>query len=374
MCIIIIKQKNKVVPREVLKTSSRINPHGLGVVWLDTFEVSYHKSKEFGVLDNDRPYIAHFRYATVGKICKANTHPFVCGANADELLMMNGTVNGYGNKNMTDTEDLAIKLGRTPRHTWKQSLAKFNARFVSINTRTRSFQIYNKNLFTIKDGVWYSKDNVLQDNLMAVYGTLRKGGGNYYRHLKNQKHLGTGKTKDKYPMITGGIPFLLKKKGEGYNVVVDVFKVSETAMKSIDQLEGHPRWYKREVIDIELKGKTYPCWIYFNEEAENRWDGRNHIADFQKDTRFSIPTNLQGSQFSFAYNQEAEIESRWDNDIPECTQLDFNELSEEEFPKENEKPICIECCHDLDYDGFSHYHCNGCDGWFTEEEVLHFQQ
>ena len=71
MCIIIIKQKGKVVPREILKTSSRINPHGLGIVWLDTFETTYHKSKEFKVLDNDRPYIAHFRYATVGKVCRA---------------------------------------------------------------------------------------------------------------------------------------------------------------------------------------------------------------------------------------------------------------------------------------------------------------
>ena len=94
MCVIIIKQKGKQVSREVLKNSSRINPHGLGIVWLDTFEVTYHNSKEYGVLDNDRPYIAHFRYATVGAINKANTHPFVCGKNKDELMIMNGTING----------------------------------------------------------------------------------------------------------------------------------------------------------------------------------------------------------------------------------------------------------------------------------------
>jgi len=108
MCVIIIKQKGKDVPREVLKTSARINPHGLGIVWLDTFEVTYHKSKEYSTLDTDRPYIAHFRYATIGKVCKENTHPFVCGKNKDELFMMNGTINGYGNQKMTDTEDLAI--------------------------------------------------------------------------------------------------------------------------------------------------------------------------------------------------------------------------------------------------------------------------
>ena len=50
MCVIIIKQAGKKVPQEVAKTSSRINPHGLGVIWLDTFEVTYHKSNEYKVL------------------------------------------------------------------------------------------------------------------------------------------------------------------------------------------------------------------------------------------------------------------------------------------------------------------------------------
>ena len=30
MCIIIIKQKDKKISRETLKTSAKINPHGLG--------------------------------------------------------------------------------------------------------------------------------------------------------------------------------------------------------------------------------------------------------------------------------------------------------------------------------------------------------
>ena len=111
MCVIIIKQKGKDVPSNVLNSSARINPDGLGIVWLDTFEVSYHESKEYKVLETDRPYIAHFRYATIGKICKENMHPFECGVNKDELFMMNGTVKGYGNANMTDTEALAIELG-----------------------------------------------------------------------------------------------------------------------------------------------------------------------------------------------------------------------------------------------------------------------
>jgi len=60
MCIIIIKQKGKALSKETIKTSARINPHGLGVVWLDTFQVSYHFSKDYSVLFTERPFIGHF--------------------------------------------------------------------------------------------------------------------------------------------------------------------------------------------------------------------------------------------------------------------------------------------------------------------------
>ena len=85
MCIIIIKQKSEKIPMERLKTSARINPHGLGIVWLDTFELTYQESKDYAQLHTDRPFIAHFRYATVGKINRENMHPFVCGKNSTKL-------------------------------------------------------------------------------------------------------------------------------------------------------------------------------------------------------------------------------------------------------------------------------------------------
>ena len=113
MCIIIIKQKGKDVPTEVLKTSARINPHGLGIVWLDTFKVSYHKSKEYQLLNTDRPYIAHFRYATIGRVCKENTHPFRCGNNKegytlDELFYESGYPFAEGGDYWTIEDDEVV--------------------------------------------------------------------------------------------------------------------------------------------------------------------------------------------------------------------------------------------------------------------------
>ena len=119
MCVIIINQTGKQLSKTILRTSSRINPHGLGIVWLDTYETTYHKSSDWKKLVTNRPFIAHFRYATKGKVNKANTHPFVCGQNKHELLMHNGTIPNMGSDTISDSRTLAKALGFLPRHSWK---------------------------------------------------------------------------------------------------------------------------------------------------------------------------------------------------------------------------------------------------------------
>ena len=236
MCVIIIKQKGKRIPREVAKTSSEINPHGLGIIWLDTFEVSYHKSTAYSLLDTERPFIAHFRYATIGAVNRENTHPFRCGSNKQEWLMMNGTIKNLGDDKKSDSRVLAENLGEIPRHKWKQELEGYECRFVSVNTHSRTYQIYNKELWVQRDGVWYSKDNVLEDNLIAVYGTLKKGYNNYHSYLSTSKFVTNGETKDKYPLVVSGLPYLIEDCGVGHNVEVDVFKVSNSKLKQLDIL------------------------------------------------------------------------------------------------------------------------------------------
>ena len=211
MCVIIIKQKNNIIAENILRSSARINPDGLGVVWLDTFEVTYHESTEWRQLDTARPFIAHFRYATIGAVNKSNTHPFVCGQQKDELLMMNGTIQGLGNLSECDSKVLARQLGNQARQSWKKILSKYTCRFVSVNKRNKSFQIYNRELYTIKDGVWYSKDNVLNDTLVGVYGTLKKGFHNNYL-LNHAEYVGVGVTQDVYPLIVSGLPYLRRER------------------------------------------------------------------------------------------------------------------------------------------------------------------
>lgn len=357
MCVIIIKQKGKKVASEIIKTSSRINPHGLGVIWLDTFEVTYHKSNQYQVLNTDRPYIAHFRYATVGAVNRDNTHPFQCGDNKHEWLMMNGTIQGLGSVKECDSKVLAKQLGSIPRQSWANELGRHLCRFVTVNTRNRTFQIYNKELWTEHEGVWFSKDNVLERTYVAVYGTLKKGYSNYHHYLSDSKYIGRGNTKHKYPLVVQGLPYLIDECGKGHKVEVDVFKVSDSVLKDLDKLEGHPNWYRRRQIAIDIKGKSYRCWVYFNLTAQ-----------------------AKGQKYHEKYVQEPYKKIKFEQfDAPLYTPtwrtLPMDELSsgESEFNRDDEQPVCIDCFNDLEFDGFCNYHCNGCNGWFTESEVLHFK-
>lgn len=331
MCVIIVKNNNKKIESQILKTASSINPDGLGIVWLDTYEVSHHRSTEYKLLDTERPFIAHFRYATVGKIGPANTHPFQCGVQSDEWLMMNGTIFGLGNKDECDSKVLARNLGRVDRALWKAELEKHNSRFVTFNTRTKSYQMYNRADWVQYDGVWYSKGNVIEKNLVAVYGTLKKGNSNYWHYLADSQFVGAGETADKYPLVIKGLPYLINHKGVGYNVDVDVFNVSDDVLKALDRLEGHPRWYKRTKVNIKVGTQTLSCWIYFMEGMDVGREDTIHKS------------------YKQSFKHEVITADEADEDL-----------------------FCINCLNEVEHDELDVYFCKSCGSWFTENELLEF--
>jgi gamma-glutamylaminecyclotransferase len=343
MCVIIVKQHNNTIATDIIKNAARINADGLGIVWLDTYDITYHKSNEYMVLNTKRPFIAHFRYATIGKVGLSNTHPFQCGAQKNEYLMMNGHIHGLGNAEKCDSKVLAEALGKVPRHTWKQELEKHKTvRFLSVNVRNRQFQIYNRDLWTFKDGVWYSKTNVIQEHVVAVYGTLKKGNGNYYNYLSDSTFMGSGVTADKYPLIVQGLPYLVNKKGIGHNVEVDVFKVSSDTFASLDRLEGHPTWYKRELTQITMNdGSVKFAWVYFNPMEIKPSD------TFHKSYVYKPYAPQQ--KFNVGYKPQRTHQARWS-------------------AFEYEKPYCTSCYHDLKKLGTWH-ECKACGEMYTQAEV-----
>ena len=164
MCIIIVKREGTMsVPESIISRSAYSNPDGLGIIWLDTLQVEKMDSSMWHRLVCNRPYVAHFRYATVGKVCHENTHPNrVDGTH--EQLVMNGTISGLGSAECSDTRHLASLLGDVPRKDWKRELDRFSGvKFATVNTKSGHVEVYNSNLWASKGGVLYSNPYMVQD-------------------------------------------------------------------------------------------------------------------------------------------------------------------------------------------------------------------
>lgn len=96
---------------------------------------------------------------------------------------------------------------------------------------------------------------------VAVYGSLRKGLGNHYL-LKDSEYLGDCPTDRMFTMKSlGGFPAIIA--GED-SVTIEVYDVDQETFGKLDQLEGYPSFYNRQLIDTKF-GKA---WIYFLAEDD----------------------------------------------------------------------------------------------------------
>lgn len=118
------------------------------------------------------------------------------------------------------------------------------------------------------------------DIAVAVYGTLKKGYGNNML-LEDSTFVGSGKTTEKFPLVirTSGLPFLLYKKNEGYNVEVELYLVNKETLRRLDMLEGHPEWYRRREISVNINELDTPitAWVYF---GPNQYDNLTYHERF----------------------------------------------------------------------------------------------
>ena len=363
MCVIIVKDSGKVINEATLIASAAKNPDGLGILWLDNYKLEKIPSDEYDKLVTTRPFIAHFRFATVGKINLKNCHPFNIDKN--NLLFQNGTVPGLGNKVKTDTQHLAEILSRTKNRDWESILEMTDCRYVVANVLDKTYKIYNPKMWHYDDdGILYSKSNVLDQTLIAVYGTLKLRGSNYYNFLLNSTHVGSGYTTDNYPLLIQGLPYLLNKKGKGFNVDVDVFLVDKNTLTDIDLLEGHPTWYKREVIPITLNDNhVVEAYIYFNDTESVQDTGEYHQSYEIVETKYNWKSNNYNSGYSYydTYDYYDENPSKSVAVVDNRLKLDNDTLP---IGCRTTKDHCTKCNDTLIYDEYEAFHwCYTCDDY-----------
>lgn len=110
---------------------------------------------------------------------------------------------------------------------------------------------------------------------LFVYGTLKQGRSNSC-YLEDSEFLGDYFTDNNYSLVVSGLPFLVKRKGKG--VKGELYKINSDTLRAIDRLEGHPSFYKRELITVksfedgtEIEAYTYIHPDIFNSKGYP-WD------------------------------------------------------------------------------------------------------
>jgi gamma-glutamylcyclotransferase (GGCT)/AIG2-like uncharacterized protein YtfP len=107
-----------------------------------------------------------------------------------------------------------------------------------------------------------------------VYGTLKKG--HYNNHLlKGSEFLGRCYVEGHMRMLDlryfPGVARTSPSNGDSTRVYGEVYLVDEETLYSLDILEGHPEFFRRERVETPWK----KAWMYF--VPEHYIEGRNSI-------------------------------------------------------------------------------------------------
>jgi gamma-glutamylcyclotransferase (GGCT)/AIG2-like uncharacterized protein YtfP len=81
-----------------------------------------------------------------------------------------------------------------------------------------------------------------------VYGTLLRGEANHHL-LAAAQFLGPGRTQAEYDLVNlGAYPAMVP--GASTAVTGEVYAVNDKTLRRLDQLEGHPHFFRRQTIQL----------------------------------------------------------------------------------------------------------------------------
>jgi len=179
----------------------------------------------------------------------------------------------------------------------------------------------------------YLKDDTEGVDLVFVYGTLKKGYGNY-RIMKEAggKFIGNAVTLDNFYIMGGaGIPYVIESDDKEFSSAIcgELYKVKD--FKPLDILEGHPSLYKRELIEVvKENGEIVEAWMYiYTGKIEPR-------LDWKKEECYSFPK-------SESYDYDDIISPK--DEIYDITHCEFcgEEVNEEEIEHIDGFKLCPSC-------------------------------
>lgn len=133
--------------------------------------------------------------------------------------------------------------------------------------------------------VTFRDEDYAKCNLVAVYGSLRKGMGNH-GVLNGTDFVSTERKELPFDMISlGAYPALLPKEGESL-ITFELYRMNDVVqLHSLDALEGYNggsgryNLYERRIIELE---GMEPFWIYYMDDREGYSQGYVDEGDWVK--------------------------------------------------------------------------------------------
>lgn len=95
------------------------------------------------------------------------------------------------------------------------------------------------------------------NHLVAVYGSLRRGFGNY-PIIKDAPFQGTTHIGGFFMISLGFFPGVIKTEDETSHIFAETYLVNDKELERLDRLEGHPTFYTRTKVHT-VYGEA---WIY----------------------------------------------------------------------------------------------------------------
>jgi gamma-glutamylaminecyclotransferase len=132
-------------------------------------------------------------------------------------------------------------------------------------------------------------------HLVAVYGTLKSdesnhrllsGSPNHQGEASDSVLIGSGTTHPNYDLLEmGAFPGAIYGN---HRLMVEVYEVNNRVLARLDQLEGHPSFYERTLIPVELdNGEVVESWIYTISHLSSHYNSRPLCTNFDTQHRLN---------------------------------------------------------------------------------------
>lgn len=141
---------------------------------------------------------------------------------------------------------------------------------VSIDTTRKILhRLHDNGVITIVSKGHFKKEEIFNE-LLFVYGSLKKGFDNHNLLKKYAKRLGKAHTVKKFSMFEdsfGNYPYIIdtpftKIKGELYQIT------RAELMAKIDEFEGAPDYYTRKRIEVKSHHGVQRAFVYIREDSD----------------------------------------------------------------------------------------------------------